>query len=70
MRKVGDIVSFEGKKAEVMQVLKPRCRCMGQGFYMLHLFEENYRRRVPLTTILETYKEDFTIQKKLTTHTF
>ena len=70
MRSVGDIVSFEGKKAVVMQISQPKCRCKGQGFYMLHLFEENYRKKVPLTTVLETYKEDFKIEKKLTTHTF
>lgn len=70
MRNVGDIVLFEGKKAVIEKLLQPKCRCKNQSFYMLHLVEENCRKKVPISTKLELYKEDFTIKQKLTTHTF
>jgi len=70
MRNVGDIVSFEGKKATVIQISQPKCRCKGQGFYVLHLFEENYRKKVPLTTVLNLHEQDFEIQKNIVKYKF
>jgi hypothetical protein len=70
MRSIGDIVLFEDKKAVVTDIVRPKCMCKGQGFYMLHLVEENYRKKVPVSTILETWKDSFKIEQKLITHQF
>lgn len=70
MKEVGDIVLYKGKKAVIINVKIPKCRCKGKGSYVLHLMDGNYRVEVPITTVFEKYKEDFNIKKNLTTHTF
>lgn len=70
MRKVGDIVLFENKKAVVKEIIQPKCLCKGQSFYVLHLVEENYRKKIPLSTVLESWKDDFKIKQNIMKHEF
>ena len=53
--KVGDIVLYEGQQVTIISEVRPRCRCKGEGYFILEL-ESGNRIKIPLTTVLEPYK--------------
>jgi hypothetical protein len=64
---VGDKVLFEGKVLTVVNEVRPKCRCKGDGYYVLEF--EGTTIKVPLTTVLEPFKPLEMAQQKLTPHT-
>ena len=65
---IGDKVLYEGQVATLINEVRPKCRYKGEGYYELHM-EGNFRKKVPLTTILEPFKPLEMVHHKLTPHT-
>lgn len=53
---IGDRVLYNGEPATVSNEVRPKCKCKGQGHYVITLDSDNTDHKVPLTTILESYK--------------
>lgn len=68
--KVGDIVLYEGQVATVVNEVRPKCRCKGEGYYVIHLEESNSSRKLPLSTVLEPYKPLTMANQKIEVHKF
>ena len=66
---IGDKVLYEGQVATIVHEVRPKCRCKGMGHYEIQFEEGNFRKKVPLTTILEPFKPLEMAHHKLTPHT-
>jgi len=53
---VGDNVLYDGRVYTILRVVRPRCRCKGNGHYELQSQEDGYVIKVPIETNLEPYK--------------
>lgn len=68
--KIGDIVSYEGQVATVINEVRPKCRCKGEEYYLLNLEKSNSIKKVPLSIVLEPYKPLTMANQKIKTHKF
>jgi hypothetical protein len=66
---VGDKVLYEGQVATIVDEVRPKCRCKGQGHYEIRLEEGNFRKKVPLTTIFEPFKPLNMAHQQIAPHT-
>jgi len=52
---IGDKVLYNGEVATLVEEVRPACKCKGKGHYTLQIEGSNFRKEVPITTILEPY---------------
>jgi len=67
--KVGDKVLYEGQVATLINEVRPKCRCKGDGYYEIEIESSNSRKKLPLTTVLEPFKPVEMAHQQLTPHT-
>jgi len=67
--KIGGKVLYEGQVATVINEVRPKCRCKGEGYYLLEVEGEG-TKKVSLTTVLEPYTPLTMANQKLESHKF